>query len=399
MGQPSTRGASLPAWAGMLALASSIGIGRFSYTPILPSMAAALHLSRSQAGLIASANFAGYLAGALAAAWRPPVSRAWLAASLATGCATTAAMALLSTMAGFLALRFAGGAASAFVMVLGTAAALDTLAAAGRPGLAWIHYSGVGLGIAASAAAITVLDASGAGWRQLWLAAGLLSAAAATLPAVVLAGKAARGVRSVGAVPARDATLPRGLASLSACHALFGFGYVVTATFLVAMVRLSPAARSLEPVAWLAVGLAAAPSTLAWNWVAARNGVRAAYAAACCLEAAGVLLGGLWPSPTGLLAAAWLLGATFMGLTALGFAAARELGQASQARSFAALTAAFGAGQVVGPAVGGALADVSGSYAAGSAIAASALLAAAGIVLAGRQPARRQGSADKGETP
>lgn len=396
MGQPSTGGASLPAWAGMLALASSIGIGRFSYTPILPSMAAALHLSRSQAGLIASANFAGYLAGALAAAWRPPVSRAWLAASLATGCATTAAMALLSTMAGFLALRFAGGAASAFVMVLGTAAALDTLAAADRPGLAWIHYSGVGLGIAASAAAITVLDASGAGWRQLWLAAGLLSAAAATLPAVVLRQPR---VRSVGAVPARDATLPRGLASLSACHALFGFGYVVTATFLVAMVRLSPAARSLEPVAWLAVGLAAAPSTLAWNWVAARNGVRTAYAAACCLEAAGVLLGGLWPSPAGLLAAACFLGATFMGLTALGFAAARELGQASQARSFAALTAAFGAGQVVGPAVGGALADVSGSYAAGSAIAASALLAAAGIVLAGRQPARRQGLADKGETP
>ena len=118
-----------------------------------------------------------------------------------------------------------------------------------------------------------------------------------------------------------------GLVVLTMCHGLFGFGYVITATFLVAMVRASASARVLEPLVWLLVGLAAFPSTALWDRVAARIGPRRAYGAACATQAVGVAVGGLWPSAPGALLAALLLGATIMGLTALGFAVARELGQ------------------------------------------------------------------------
>lgn len=112
MQSPSATSAAL---GGLIALAAAIGIGRFVYTPILPPMIAALGFSRATAGLIASANFIGYLTGALlAASPRLPGSRrAWLLGSLAVSALTTAGMGGVHSLLPFLALRFAGGLASA----------------------------------------------------------------------------------------------------------------------------------------------------------------------------------------------------------------------------------------------------------------------------------------------
>ena len=79
-------------------------------------------------------------------------------------------MGLVSGLPAFLLLRFLGGAASAFVLVLGSALVLDHLARVGRGELAAVHFAGVGLGIAASAVLVAALQATGADWRWLWLA-------------------------------------------------------------------------------------------------------------------------------------------------------------------------------------------------------------------------------------
>ena len=131
------------------------------------------------------------------------------------------------------------------------------------------------------------------------------------------------------------------------------------------------------------VGLAALPSTAAWSWAGTRFGPRHAYAAACLLEALGVAAGGLWTTPAGALLAAALLGGTFMGITALGFAAARTLAPDDQRRAFALTTAGFGVGQIAGPVVAGLLLDRTGSFAAPSLLAAGALLLAALLVTRG----------------
>jgi predicted MFS family arabinose efflux permease len=369
------------ALGGMLALAAGMGIGRFVYTPILPDMAAALGLSKSAAGLIASANFVGYLAGALLAALPrlPRGRRTWFLGGLAASAGTTAAMAGADAMPAFLLLRFIGGVASAFVLVLGSALVLDQLARVHRPARAAWHFAGVGMGIAASSVLVDALHTVGADWRSLWLASGAVSAVAVPLAAWLVPDEA--GGAAAQPVAGRPERLPRGLGVLALCHGLFGFGYVVTATFLVAVVRAAPQARALEAVVWLVVGLAAVPSTAAWGRVAAAAGPLRAYALACMLEAVGVAAGGLWSTPLAALASAFLLGGTFMGITALGFAAARSLGAQHQRRSFALITAGFGLGQIAGPIVAGVLLDRTHSFAAPSLVAAGAVAVAAMIAM------------------
>src|SRR5262249_59235564 len=152
---PAVRPAAVaPAVGGWTATAAGLGIGRFVYTPILPPMIEALGLTKSQAGLIASANFAGYLIGALLAATPGLVGsrRLWLLGALAMSGVTTAAMGLTHSVTAFLVLRALGGAASAFVLIFSSAVVLERLALAGRSGLSALHFARVGRGIALSAA-------------------------------------------------------------------------------------------------------------------------------------------------------------------------------------------------------------------------------------------------------
>jgi len=374
------RGSVAVSVGGMVALAAAVGVSRFVFTPILPVMCAALGLSSGQAGLIASANFLGYLLGALLAAvpFLPGSRRGWLLGALAVSGATTAAMGVVSSLGWFLVLRFAGGAASAFVLVLASALVLDRLAAAGRLGLSSVHFAGVGVGIAVSALVVSGLLAAGADWRMLWLVVGSVVLGAVVVVGLLMPGE---GVRPVVAGGGRVRSgLAPGLGRLLVGYGLVGFGYVVTATFLVAIVRSCEAARGIEPVVWLVVGLTAVPSVAVWARLGSVFGLRLASSLACVVEAVGVAASVGWPSAAGVLVAAALLGGTFMGLTALGLAEARVLAAANPRPAFALMTAAFGVGQVAGPVLAGVLSDRTGGFGAASLLAAAALVAAAVVV-------------------
>jgi predicted MFS family arabinose efflux permease len=186
------------------------------------------------------------------------------------------------------------------------------------------------------------------------------------------------------AVRARSAPAGRALIAFAAAYGLFGFGYVITATFLVAIVRGSPAVRSLETVVWVVVGLAAIPSVVLWTAIGQRVGIGRAFAAACVAQAAGVAASVLWIAPAGVFLAALLLGGTIMGLTSLGLIAGQRLSPGDPRATLAIMTACFGVGQMIGPAFAGVLHDATGSFLVPSMAAAGALVLGALFALSAR---------------
>jgi predicted MFS family arabinose efflux permease len=373
---------------GLLAMAAALGIGRFVYTPILPAMLDALGWSKADAGLVASANFLGYLAGA-AVSGRPAFAAAphrWLVAALTVSAATTAAMALPPDFTAIMTMRFVGGAASAFVIVCASTLVLDRLAAAGRADLAPVHFAGVGAGIFLSAAVVAAAAGGGMGWQSLWALSGVLAALAGLAAVVLLPADAFPSSAPAGPVPGARRPAPLGMI---AAYGLFGFGYVITATFLVTIVRQSPAIAPLEPWIWMLFGLAAVPSVPLWQWLGNRIGLMPAFATACIVEAMGVAASVGWVTASGACVAAVLLGGTFIGLTALGLMSGRELAGGAPQRVVSLMTVSFSAGQMIGPSVAGYLAERTGSLRGASIIAAAALVVAAALAtwsatLAGR---------------
>ncbi len=378
-----------------------MGIGRFAYTPVLPAMQAELGLSVESAGLIASANFAGYLAGALAAVRTSLAGRrsAYIAAVLAS-VITTVLMSLLSAPGLLAAVRLAAGAASAFVLVHGSSIVLDHLARARRPALAGLLYAGVGVGIAASALIVEAAVRMGATSGVQWLALGA-TAALLALPALALRELAPRPLSALqpptaaasattsattNATPGAAArgAHARSLAWLTLAYAGLGFGYVITVTFIVVMVRGNADWRAWEMMVWLAVGLAAAPSNYLWQWAARRFGPWRAMVAAFVLEAVGVLAAASASSLLLVFSGAILLGGTFIGITALGLTTARNLSGSTGGAAIATMTAAFGVGQIAGPAAGAWLAERSDGFWLPSMVAAAVLLASAAMVGIGR---------------
>ncbi len=379
-----TRGGGSPialALGGCVALAAAMGIGRFVYTPILPFMELGLGLTKLEAGLIASANFLGYLIGALAAAKTklPGGHRAWFMAALGASGLTSLMMGLTESFTVFLALRFVGGGASAFVLIFASALILDRLTAAGRPGLSAFHFAGVGCGIALSAVLVAGLASGGHDWRAQWLASGALSILALGLVAAL--GPATPEAEAAAPGP-QAGNRPQGrLTALIVAYGLFGFGYVITATFISTLVRAAPELQPIEPLVWLVVGLSAIPSVALWTWIGRHLGNHRGFAIACLLEAAGVAMSVLAEDPLMVICGAALLGGTFMGLTALGLIHARRLSAGDPRRSLALMTAAFGLGQMIGPSFAGYAYRLGDSFLTPSLVASAALVIAAGLAM------------------
>ncbi|MET9498771.1 YbfB/YjiJ family MFS transporter [Streptomyces sp. NPDC006552] len=319
-----------------------MGVGRFVYTPILPLMQSGAGLSVTDGANLATANYAGYLIGALAGILAPALvrSRTAFRGSLLLLTGTLAAMPFTHSAVVWGALRLLAGVASALVFVVAAGSLLHHLRAH-PPHLSGWAFGGVGCGIALSGLLVLLLR-SVADWRAAWLASAAL-AAALTVAAWSLRPQDAPG--AAGAGNAAKARAHRWFGALFVSYTLEGIGYIVAGTFLVAAIgQGSPGWTGSG--AWVLVGLAAVPSSALWARLGRRWSRPGLLLTALVIQAVGIALPALSGTIVAALASAVLFGATFIGVSTLTLATGEHL---RFPRSVALLTAGYSAGQLLGP--------------------------------------------------
>lgn len=335
---------------GMLALAIAMGIGRFAFTPLLPLMLRDGAIDGATGAEWAAANYLGYFVGALTAArfasdpWRG-LRFALLGVTLST-LPIALALHLAASGPGML-LRAAAGVFSAWTLVCASSWCLPELARrrVARLG-AWV-YTGVGLGIAAVGAYAWLGGFQSA--AALWLQTGVLAAAGTIWIWRRLPAQVAAAIAISPSTAGATSGAVRGQWSLVACYGIFGFGYIIQATFLPATAREQVANPLVFGVAWPLFGLAAAASVaIAARWLHARPRLQV-WAGAQALMALGTILPLASRSLMSLAASAVLVGGTFMVTTMAGLQFARERLPANPTPLIARMTMAFALGQIAGP--------------------------------------------------
>ena len=383
--------------AAALALGSavSLGLARFAYALLLPAMRADLGWSYFTAGAMNTVNAAGYLAGALVA---PPCLRRYGARTVlvVATAATALALAAHGAVAGdaaLYALRLLSGAVSAPSLVAGAvlAAGLGGGAAGGGRGVVssgltlGLYYGGTGVGIVAAALLVPIV-VGGAGahaWQPAWVALGIIALVATVLLAVATRGLSAPAATTsarAGAERFRWRPFAPGLAA----YLLFGLGYIGYMTFVVTMLREQQLAPALVTSFYAMLGVAVIASSWLWAGMLQRFRGGESLAILSALLALATLLPVASTHPLAVFASGLLFGAVFLSLVTSTTALVRHnLAPSLWAAGIGAFTTLFAAGQIVGPALVGFVADRAGGLRAG--LACSAAVLALGALAAWRQ--------------
>ncbi len=358
------------AMAGMLALATAMGIGRFAFTPLLPMMLADGVLDLASASWLASANYFGYLVGALLCIFQPWLWRRFgflprFVASSVVRMGMVATCVLTLGMAVHLpalwpVLRFAAGMASAFVFVFTSGWCLAQLASHRASALGGVMYAGPGAGIAFSGLLASGMVAmhwtAAAGWLVMGTAAVLMTVAvwrafgqqAPAQPSTPTASAARLSLQSGQAAP----TEPEGrnqLLLLAAVYGIAGFGYIITATFLPVIARQALPASAWLDLFWPVFGLGVIVGALLATRLPLGGDLRYLLSGSYFIQALGVAVSIWSPTLAGFVLSSLLLGIPFTAITFFAMQEVRRLRPQTASSYMGLLTAVYGLGQISGP--------------------------------------------------
>jgi MFS family permease len=382
--------------AGTLVVFGALGLARFGYTMVLPSMQSGLGLNNAQAGGLATSNLIGYLTlsvlgGALAARYGPRV--------VITAGLTVAAAGMLLTG---LSTNFPSAALWRAITGIGSGAsnvpAIGLLAAwfvQNRRGMA------AGIGVTGSSLALILLgqlvphvlaDYGPDGWRICWFIFSGMTIGLAVLAFTILRNSPSEiGLLPIGASRDSGSAASQvnvlnwksvyrsgGVWHLGLIYVAFGFSYIIYMTFFTKYLiseggyTQASAGRLFMLMGWLSLLCG-----VAWGWISDILGRKTALMMVYVVQSASFGLFALWPSSPGFVLSSVLFGLSAWSIPAIMAATCGDLlGPRLAPAGLGFITLFFGIGQAAGPSVAGLIADASHSLS-------PAMLLASGVALSG----------------
>lgn len=385
--------AVLAALAGLAALAVAMGIGRFAFTPLLPMMQDDAGVTVAQGGWLASANYAGYLIGALTAGVLRVLPGTAIRGGLLTIGVTTLAMGLTRDFTAWMLLRTAAGIGSAWVLIHVSAWSLQRLAPSGRPLLHGIVFAGVGSGIASAGILCLLMMRAGTASPAAWVVIGVAALVLCALLWRPFRSGAEAASAGTGYALSGDLFADSTARRLILAYGAYGFGYIIPATFLPLMASQIVHDPAVFGWSWPLFGAAALLSTLAAASLSAFIDHRRLWLASQLVLAVGVALPVILPGIGGIMISALLVGGTFVVITMAAVQEARVAVGRHATALIAAMTSLFAVGQILGPLLAGWAAGENGDFSRALLIASALLVAGACALL------RRSGTMPASERP
>lgn len=369
--------------AGIASLVLSVGVARFSYTPLLPIMQNQAGLGLDEGGWLAAINYVGYLGGALIVSMISDLTLKdrLYRFGMVSAVLTTAMMGATTDRTFWAASRFLAGFSSAAGMLLGTGLILNWLIRQDHRAELGIHFMGIGLGIAGAALGVALMSHWQFDWHQQWYIftlAGcvLLLPALAWLPAPDSSPFTRSGQTMRDAPPTRAF-----LRLFMLAYFCFGVGYVVSATFLVAIINRLPGLEGRGNLAFLFMGMGGVAGCLVSDVAARKMGDLNALILAALLQIVGILLPLMGRDLALALAGAAINGACCVAIVHVVLSMAGRYYPTRPAKMMGKMTLSYGVAQVIAPALTGSIAARLGSYEFGLYLAAAIMASGMVVVL------------------
>jgi MFS family permease len=383
-------------FVGFLVVFACIGLARYAYTMLLPSMQSGLGLPYDRMGFIGTSNFFGYLVSVVLAPrmirlFKP---RAVIASGLLLISLSLFGVGVSSGFITPLVFYFLVGTGTGFANIPTFVLLSFWFRSEQRGKAAGLIIAGMGSAIVLAGLLVPLLNrVFGAnGWRAGWLFLGVIALIVSFLAVWLLRNTPAEiGLEPIGRVtqPSLGQLVPlekKGdgtlLFRLGLLYLAFGATFMVYGTFIVTtMIREYGFSEFRAGIYWSWAGFFSIFSGVVFGILSDRIGRKYGLALAFAVQSSAYLLAGLNPGSMGLMFSIVLYGSAVFAIPAIMAAAVGDyLGISRAAASFSTITIFFAAGQTIGPSLAGVIGKTSGSFAGAYLLA--ALITAAATVFA-----------------